>query len=64
MSNAFRGDLPQDMAVEQLVEHVLFNLLLCHRVHVVAERSGVSFPVHVLAYRFVGRKIVLKVALD
>jgi hypothetical protein len=50
LSNACQGVLPAGFEVEQIVEHVLYNLLLCQYVHGVAGSLHLCFEA--LAYRF------------
>ena len=51
LCNAFEGKLPEDLKVEDLIEHVLYNILLCHRLYLSAGSSNIQPLLNVLAYR-------------
>jgi len=51
LCNAFEGELPEGLKVEDLVEHILYNILLCHRFHILAGNSNTHPLLEVLAHR-------------
>ena len=50
LSNVFQGVLPGGLQVEGIVEHVLYNLLVCQYVHLVA--GSIQLSLEALSYRF------------
>ena len=57
LSNVFQGVLPGGLQVEQIAEHVLYNVLVCHYVHLVA--GSLQLSLEALSYRFASGFLIL-----